>query len=429
MRSAVSWNWQAGVIDAPRSDLPPSRLAELRRRTVLSLMAGVALGSTGHIAAVTVATIVAKDLAGTTVWAGAPSAAVVLGAAIGATVLSRVMASRGRRGGLVIGYLIAVVGALVATLAIGQGSLPLFMVGILLIGFGNSANLLSRYAAADLYPVARRASALGLVVWGATFGAVLGPNLVGWAGEISESLGLPALAGAYLLPIVFVGGAAALSFVSLRPDPYELADRSELDELAGGSGAIPLMSILRRPHIPAVVIALLAGQAVMVLIMTMTPLHMADHGHDLAAVGLVISGHILGMYALSPISGRLTDRFGSAAIVTSGLLLVAFSAILSAVAPPEGGPILFLALFLLGYGWNLGFVAGSAILTHGLEVRERTRLQGLTDALIWSSSAAASIGSGVVVAVAGFTTLGLLGAAMVVIPAWLVVARRRALVV
>jgi MFS family permease len=417
------------VTDTFEPGLSPSRLAALRRRTVLSLMAGVALGSTGHIAAVTVATIVAKDLAGTTVWAGAPSAAVILGAAIGATLLSRLMATWGRRRGLVVGYLIAVVGALVATVAIGQGSLPLFMFGILLIGFGNSANLLSRYAAADLYPVARRASAIGLVVWGATFGAVLGPNLVGWAGDISEMVGLPALAGAYLLPIVFVGGAAALSFVSLRPDPYELADRSELDERADGSGAIALMTILRRPHVPAVVIALLAGQAVMVLIMTMTPLHMADHGHDLAAVGLVISGHILGMYALSPISGRLADRFGSAAVVTSGLLLVAFSAILSAVAPPEGGPILFLALFLLGYGWNLGFVAGSAILTHGLEVRERTRLQGLTDALIWSSSAAASIGSGVVVAFAGFTTLGILGAAMVVIPAWLVVARRRALAV
>jgi MFS family permease len=415
------------VTDGPHGELPPSRLAALRRRTVLSLMAGVALGSTGHIAAVTVATIVAKDLAGTTVWAGAPSAAVVLGAAIGATVLSRLMASRGRRGGLVAGYLIAVLGALVATTAIGNHSLPLFMLGILFIGFGNSANLLSRYAAADLYPIARRASALGLVVWGATFGAVLGPNLVGWAGEVSEGLGLPALAGAYLLPIVFVGGAAALSFVSLRPDPYELADHSEPGERGGGSSGRALMSILRRPHVPAVVIALLAGQAVMVLIMTMTPLHMADHGHDLAAVGLVISGHILGMYALSPISGRLTDRFGSAAIVTSGLLLVAFAAILSAVAPPDGGPILFLALFLLGYGWNLGFVAGSAILTHGLEVTERTRLQGLTDALIWSSSAAASIGSGVVVAVAGFTTLGILGAAMVVIPAWLVIARRRAL--
>lgn len=405
-------------------------LAHLRRRSLWSLMAGVALGSTGHIAAVTVATIVAKDLAGTTLWSGAPSAAVVLGAALGATLLSRLMASRGRRTGLVLGYAVAVAGALVATVAISGRSLPLFMVGILLIGFGNSANLLSRYAAADLYPVARRASAIGLVVWGATFGAVLGPNLVGWAGQLSEGIGLPALAGAYLLPIVFVGGAALLSFVMLRPDPYALADGSELEAMAERpAGRTSLEALLRQPHVPTVVIALVAGQAVMVLIMTMTPLHMADHGHDLAAIGLVISGHILGMYALSPISGRLTDRFGSARVVAAGLIVVAFAAILSAVAPPEGGPVLFVALFLLGYGWNLGFVAGSALLTHGLGVAERTRLQGLTDALIWSSSAAASIGSGVVVAVAGFTSLGLMGAALVVGPAWLVIARRRALIV
>lgn len=413
--------------DAAHLALPPSRLAALRQRSLLSLIAGVALGSTGHIAAVTVATIVAKDLAGTTVWSGAPSAAVVLGAAIGATLLSRLMVSRGRRRGLVVGYVIAAAGALVATVAINGRSLPLFMLGILLIGFGNSSNLLSRYAAADLFPVARRASAIGLVVWGATFGAVLGPNLVGWAGETSEGIGLPALAGAYLLPIAFVGAAALLSFVMLRPDPYELADGSQLETIARAPGGTSLEAILQRPHVPAIVVALVAGQAVMVLIMTMTPLHMADHGHDLAAVGLVISGHTFGMYALSPISGRLTDRFGSATIVTAGLSVIAFSAVLSAVAPPDGGPVLFLSLFLLGYGWNLGFVAGSAVLTHGLEVTERTRLQGLTDALIWSSSAAASIGSGVVVAVAGFTALGLLGAAMVVIPAWLVIARRRVL--
>jgi MFS family permease len=427
MRFAVSSSSRRSVTDARDLGYSASQLAALRRRSLLSLMAGVALGSTGHIAAVTVATIVAKDLAGTTVWSGAPSAAVVLGAAIGATLLSRLMASKGRRTGLVLGYGIAVVGALVATVAINGESLPLFMLGILLIGFGNSANLLSRYAAADLYPVARRASAIGLVVWGATFGAVLGPNLVGWAGEVSEGIGLPALAGAYLLPIVFVGGAALLSFVTLRPDPYELADGLGNEDVTVGSGGTSLGAIFRKPHVPAVVIALVAGQAVMVLIMTMTPLHMADHGHDLAAVGFVISGHILGMYALSPISGRLTDRFGSAAIVTVGLIVVAISALLSAVAPPEGGPTLFIALFLLGYGWNLGFVAGSALLTHGLDVRERTRLQGLTDALIWSSSAAASIGSGVVVAVAGFTTLGLMGAALVVFPVWLVIVRRRVL--
>jgi MFS family permease len=413
----------------PAPGLSASQLARLRRRTVVSLMAGVALGSTGHIAAVTVATIVAKDLAGTTVWSGAPSAAVVLGAAFGATALSRLMASRGRRSGLVVGYAIAVVGALVATTAIGNRSLPLFMIGILLIGFGNSANLLSRYAAADLYPVARRASAIGLVVWGATLGAVLGPNLVGWAGELSEGIGLPALAGAYLVPVAFVGGAALLSFLMLRPDPYALADTSDRDDLEPATGGSSLVSILRRPHVPIVIVALVAGQAVMVLIMTMTPLHMADHGHDLASIGLVISGHVLGMYALSPISGRLTDRFGSATIATTGLVVVALSALLSAVAPPTGGPLLFIALFLLGYGWNLGFVAGSAVLTHGLEVTERTRLQGLTDALIWSSSAAASIGSGFVVAVAGFTALGLLGAALVAFPIWLVIVRRRLLAV
>jgi MFS family permease len=414
------------MVEAPARDLSPSRLAALRQRSVLSLMAGVALGSTGHIAAVTVATIVAKDLAGTTVWSGAPGATVVLGAALGATLLSRLMVATGRRTGLTVGYLIGVLGAIIATIAVISRSLPLLLVGTVLIGFGNSSNQLSRYVAADLFPVARRASAIGLVVWGATFGAVVGPNLIGWAGEIGEDIGLPALAGAYLLPVLFVGAAALLSFTFLRPDPYALADQSEHDDPAGDAGQVPLVRILRRPHVPTAIAALVAGQTVMVLIMTMTPLHMTDHGHGLAAVGLVISGHTFGMFALSPISGRLTDRFGSPPVVTAGLIVVAVSAILSAIAPPDGGPMLFIALFMLGYGWNLGFVAGSALLTHGLALAERTRLQGLTDALIWSSAAAASLGSGIVVAVAGFTALGILGAGMVVIPAWLVIARRRA---
>ena len=406
--------------------IPPSQLARLRRRSLASLMAGVALGTTGHIAAITVATIVAKDLAGTTIWSGAPGAAIVFGAALGATLLSRLMVVRGRRAGLTMGYVIGLAGAAIATAAVIGRSLPLLLVGTLLIGFGNSSNQLSRYVAADLFPAARRASAIGLVVWGATFGAVVGPNLIGWAGEIGEGIGLPALAGAYLLPVVFVGAAAVLSFVLLRPDPYELADQTDLAGWGGDEGQVALARILRRPHVPAAIAALVAGQVVMVLVMTMTPLHMTEHGHGLAAVGLVISGHTFGMFALSPISGRLTDRFGSLAVVLSGLAVTAFSAILSAVAPPDGGPVLFVALFLLGYGWNLGFVAGSALLTQDLSLAERTRLQGLTDSLIWSSAAAASLGSGVVVAIAGFTALGILGAGLVVVPAWLVLARRRA---
>jgi MFS family permease len=413
---------------ATTAAIPPGQMARLRRRTLGSLMAGVALGSTGHIAAVTVSTIVAADLAGSTVWSGAPGATVVIGAAIGATLLSRWMVGHGRRAGLGLGYVVGVVGAVIATVAVVARSLPLLLVGTVLIGFGNSSNQLSRYVAADLFPAQRRASAIGLVVWGATFGAVVGPNLISWAGTFGEGIGLPPVTGAFLLPVAFVGAAAVLSFVLLRPDPYALADSTGVDDPSVEAVKVPLERILRRPHVPAAITALVAGQVVMVLVMTMTPLHMTEHGHGLAAVGLVISGHTFGMFALSPISGRLTDRYGSFAVVLAGLLVSASSAVLSAVAPPEGGPLLFIALLLLGYGWNLGFVAGSALLTHGLTLAERTRLQGLSDSLIWSSAAAASLGSGFVVAVAGFTALGLLGAALVVGPAWLVFARRRAIV-
>jgi MFS family permease len=405
--------------------LAPGQLARLRRRSIWTLVAGVALGSTGHIAAVTVASIVAQHLGGTAVWGGVTGAAVVLGAAGGAVVLSALMIRRGRRTGLATGYVISVGGALIATTAVLASSLPLLLVGTCLIGFGNSSNQLSRYAAADLYPDDRRASAIGLVVWGATVGAIVGPNLVAPAGMAAMSVGLPELAGPYLVPVVFTGAAALLSFTLLRPDPYALADESARpDPSLDRSPVVSLASVMRRPHVPVAIVALITGQVVMVLIMTMTPLHMTEHGHSLGDVGIVISAHTFGMFGLSPVSGRLTDRFGSVPIIFIGLALSAQAALLAAVAPPQGGVLLFLALFLLGYGWNLGYVAGSALLTHGLTLGERTRLQGITDALIWSSAAAASIGSGLIMAAAGFATLGLIGAAMILVPVSVMIVRR-----
>jgi MFS family permease len=408
------------------SRLSPSELERLRRRTVWSLLGGVALGSTGHIAAITVATIVAKDLAGSASLAGTPAAAVVFGAALGATTLSWVMSRSGRRLGLAGGYSIGVVGALVAVSAIVGRSLPGLLLGSVLIGFGNSANTLSRYAAADLYPAARRGRALSTVVWGATVGAVVGPNLVGPSGEVAMSLGLPMNAGPYLVPIVLVGLAAIVSFVSLRPDPYDLADHHERGVVDHGPAA-PLAEILRRPAVLVSIVALIVGQFVMVLIMTMTPLHMTDHGHDLPAVGLVLSAHTFGMYALAPVSGRLTDRFGSARVIYAGLTILAVSGVLAAVAPAEDDRLLLHALFLLGWGWNLGYVAGSALLSTGVSIVERTRVQGVADALIWSTAALASLGSGVLVASAGYATLGVLGAVLVVIPAWILTVRRTVL--
>jgi MFS family permease len=384
----------------------------LRRRTVGILVGGVALGSTGHIAAVTVTSLVAQDIGGNRSLAGVPAAAVVLGAALGATTLGAVMGRWGRRRGLAAGYGIGVVGALVAIVGIVAVSLPIVLVGSLAIGFGNSSNQLSRYAAADMYPSDRRASAIGTVVWAATVGAVIGPNLVEPSGGVAVALGLPRLAGPYLVPVVLVALAALLSFIFLRPDPRDLADDVGRDRTLDLPAA-PIGQIIRRPPVALAVLALLAGQFVMVLIMTMTPLHMTDHHHSLASVGLVISAHTFGMYALAPISGRLTDRFGSVPVIFAGTTILAGSAILSAVAPPEGELVLLLALFLLGWGWNLGFVAGSALLTGGVSAVERARVQGLADSLIWSTAATASLSSGLLLAGAGYASLGILGAIVV----------------
>ena len=406
--------------------LPAAELAAKRKRARNTLVAGVALGSTGHIAAVTVGTIVAHELLGSNALAGAPGATVVLGAALGAVLLSALMARRGRRTGLVAGYSIGVIGAFVATAAVLTRSFPLLLLGTMLIGFGNASNSLSRYTAADMVKTDRRASAIGTVVWASTVGSVVGPTLVPVAGEIAIRAGLPPLAGPYLVPVVFVGIAAILSFVFLRPDPYELADEDAVAlAVPGDTTTERVWSIIRRPGVAAAIVALVVSQTVMVLIMTMTPLHMTEHGHSLGEVGIVLSAHTLGMFALSPLSGWLTERFGAVPTIFLGSATLGIAALMAAAAPADGGLILLLALFLLGLGWNFGFVAGSALLSQHLELHERTRVQGAADALIWSSAAAASLGSGLIMAAVGYTALGILGAAAVVIPVIVLRAHRR----
>jgi predicted MFS family arabinose efflux permease len=244
------------------------------------------------------------------------------------------------------------------------------------------------------------------------------------------------LAGAFVATTAVVVGSMAMLLVgtvligfgnaSNQLSRYVAADQSSRHDHPGLDRSTPasLAAVLGRPNVPVAIVALVTVQVVMTLVMTMTPLHMTDHGSNLAAVGIVISGHTLGMFALSPISGRLTDRIGMIPVILAGLGVTATASGLAALAPSDGGILLFIALFLLGYGWNLGYVAGSALLTHGLSLAERTRVQGLTDGLIWSSAAAASLGSGVVVAAASYATLGLLGAAIVVVPALVVIARR-----
>jgi MFS family permease len=143
---------------------------------------------------------------------------------------------------------------------------------------------------------------------------------------------------------------------------------------------------------------------------------MVEHGHDLGAVGLVLSAHTLGMFAFSPLSGWLSDRFGRVPTIFLGTAVLGVASLMAAFAPPDGGLVLVLALFLLGLGWSFGFVAGSAMLSENLEIHERTRVQGVADALIWSSAAAAALGSGLIMAAVGYTSLGILAAAAVIVP-------------
>lgn len=398
-------------------------LERARRRTRWALFASVALGSTGHLAAVTVAAIVGQDLLGSAALAGAPGAAVVFGAAVGAIALSWIMSRRGRRLGLTSGYLFGILGALIATAAVILRSFPLLIIGTFAIGFGNSSNNLSRYAAADLVAPNRRAVAIGLVVWGSTVGGIVGPWLVPIASDLAPRVGLPALAGPFLVPVIFVSLAALLTFLFLRPDPFALAHEANIRR-STDAPALPIRQILMRPPVLAAIAALMAGQATMVLIMTMTPLHLTAHNHGLAAVGVVISGHVAGMFALAPLSGWISQRIGNIRTIFLGTAVLAIAALLAGLAPPESDELLFVALFLLGWGWNLGFVAGSAMLSAGVELAARARVQGVADAVIWTTSAFASLGSGAIVAAAGFSTLGFLGVALVLAPVWLLLTRR-----
>jgi MFS family permease len=406
--------------------LDPHALAAARRRSRWALFIGVALGSTGHIAAVTVGAIVGAELLGNETLAGAPGASVTLGAALGAIALSWLMARRGRRLGLTSGYLVGLLGATIAILAVVSRSFPLLILGTFLIGFGNSSNNLSRYAAADLVPGNQRSVAIGTVVWGSTIGGIVGPLLVPVAFRIAPIFGLPEHAGPYLVPMLFVTIAATLSYLLLRPDPFALAYDAHVERPVGHV-ATPVREILMRPSVIGAFVALIAGQVTMTLIMTITPIHLQNHHHPIETVGVVISAHVMGMFALAPISGRITRRLGPLVTILMGSGVLIAASLLAALAPPDSSTLLLVALFLLGWGWNLGFVAGSTLLSAGVDLGERARVQGVADAVIWTTSAAASLGSGAVVAAAGYSTLGFIGVAIVLTPIWLLVARRQAI--
>lgn len=387
--------------------------ARVRRKLTGVLFGGVGLTSTGFIAAITVAGLAAQDITGSSSLAGIPAAASTIGTALGSTILVSITAHSGRRPVLIGAYLIAGSAAVVGALAVSSASFALLIAAMFALGFGNSASHLTRYAAADLHQPSRRTAAIGWIVWASTIGSVAGPNMLRVSADTAENAGLVPFSGPYLVAAIAFGGAAVFYLIFLRPDPLRMTVATEGEEL---ESSLPISTLLKRPRVQVAVASMITSHFVMVLIMAMTPIFLRDGGAGLEIVGIVISAHTLGMFALSPVTGMLGDRFGRAQVAAAGMVIVLISVAMAGAAPPEATAVLIAALFLLGLGWNWAFIGGSAILTEGLAIGERLRLQGAVDATVWLSGAAASLSSGVILAVAGFPVLNAIGAALLVIP-------------
>lgn len=411
-------------MDPPES-YPAPRLRYLRRRTTALFLGGVGLGTTGLTAAIIVSTLAAAEISESSTWSGMPSAFSILGTAIGTSLLAEAMRRWGRRNGLVGGYILAIAGATIAIFAVLSASLLLLILGMFTIGLGRSGDSLSRYLVADLHPVSRRASAIGWMVWMGTIGAVLGPNSLEPAGQVAQRFGLPALSGAYLVTLVAYGLVVLLYGFFMRPDPSTLV-LQEIDSEPTTERST-LQELFRLPRVRVALAVLVIGHVVMVLIMTMTPLNLKQAGHGLDAVGLVMSSHIVGMFALSPLTGRLVDDWGQLPVILLGLTTLLLSAVLAFVAPIHQVGFIAFALFLLGVGWNFGFVAGSALLSSGIKLQQRARLQGTTDSLIWASAALASGSSGLLFAGFGYAMLCTIGALLLIVPATVMIRYRETL--
>ena len=383
----------------------PAERERLQRRTLRVLVGGQIVGAAALGSSVTVGAFVVQEILGdTTPWGGIATATSTIGTAVMAQMLARVMARKGRRAGLTRGYLLATLGCAVAAIGVELMFLPVFIVGLFLFGNGQAANLLARYAATDLATSDSRGSAMSRVVFASTFGAVFGPLLIGpaqWAG--TEWFGLHKYSGPWLFSAIFLSLAALNTVTRLRPDPLVAS---------GAVGATPaprppirtvVVMIWSSPRGRLAVTAMIISQATMVAVMTMTPVHLRLHGHE-GVSAYVVSLHIAGMFAFSPLIGRFTDTYGRySAIVTAGVVLAVSLAIATFSGDVEW--LLFPSLWLLGVGWNFGLIGGSSLLVDSVPDKERVAVQGTADLLMSFCGGVAGFSSGFIRRAFGFHVL------------------------
>jgi MFS family permease len=397
---------------------------QIRRNTVLLALCLVTLSGVLQLAAA-VATITLVLVTGIESVLGLGPAIFLTAGALAALPAGRLMDRYGRIPVLSGGFVVGMVGCVLTALGCVVDSAPLVILGFLGVGGMNGAVLLARTAVADMYPESRKARAISYVLFGALFGAALGPLVFRplFAGKELEldTLIVPWFAAAAMCVV------GLILTLAIRPDPRTVALELERAGLAPGASATrepaaPLGQILRRPGVPAAVVAAVASLAVMASVMNLSGYIVVGHDHEQADVFTVISVHIVGMFGLVLVVGQLVDRVGRHRALIGGLLVMAVSTVM--LAWVVALPAMSLSLFLLGLGWNVSYVAASAeLVTHARPV-ERQGLVGFTDLVAGLSAAAFALLGGLAYTEWGVVAIAVGATAAVIAPALVISIRR-----
>lgn len=393
-------------------------LVAVQRRTLRLLFATQIISGIGVSIGASVGALLAAQLADVRV-SGFALSAVVVGSALLAVPATQIVRRSGRRLSLAATYFVAAIGSIVVVMAAVQNSIALLFAGFFLFGGGTAAGMQARYAAVDLAPAPQRGRHLSIIVWATTLGAVAGPNLAAVAGASLANYGVPTLAGPFAFSAALFGLAAVVLMLLMRPDPAVLARRAgtqatqnAVDPARGGMRAA-LAAVVSNPSARLGVIAMAVGHVVMIAVMAMTPVHIRGAGHDAAQtlriVGIVLSIHVAGMYAFSPVIGWLTDRFGRRPIIVAGLVFLLAACALAGTAG-HNSPRLAAGLMALGIGWSSTVVAGSTLLSDSIAADLRPSAQGLSDLTMGLAGASAGALSGVLMQAWGYATLALVAA-------------------